>query len=180
MRIAFISLMLLVPANVLAQSTGHASLVERLRLCPDPTVAGLVHCALEPANPKFSPENADIWNPELYKPNPYKNWWNAPNPTGSRAVHATFPTAPPGVQRGATPHTELPIPRADGQGERRSGRGSSMAPHMITKAPVMVAPPNSLDNRRASVNESCYLKIQDIGNEEGNGFTPTSYSCAQR
>ena len=31
-----------------------------------------------------------------------------------------------------------------------------------------------------SVNESCYLKIQDIGNEEGNGFTPTSYSCARR
>ena len=29
-------------------------------------------------------------------------------------------------------------------------------------------------------NESCYLKIQDIGNEEGNGFTPTSYSCARR
>ena len=180
MRIAFISLMLLVPANVLAQSTGHASLVERLRLCPDPTVAGLVHCALEPANPKFDPENADIWSPELYKSNPYKNWWNAPNLTGSPAVHATFPTAPPGVQRGATPHTELPIPRADGHGERRSGRGSSMTPHMITKAPVMVAPPNSLDNRRASVNESCYLKIQDIGNEEGNGFTPTSYSCAQR
>ena len=32
----------------------------------------------------------------------------------------------------------------------------------------------------ASVNESCYLKIQDIGNEEGNGFTPTSYSCARQ
>ena len=31
-----------------------------------------------------------------------------------------------------------------------------------------------------SVNEPCYLKIQDIGNEEGNGFTPTSYSCARR
>ena len=184
MRIAIISLMLLVADSVLAQSNDHASLLERLRLCPNPTVAGLLHCALEPANPKelypFDPENADIWTPEPYKPNPYKNWWNAPNLTGSPAVHATFPTAPPGVQRGATPHTELPIPRADGHGERRSGRGSSMAPHMITKASVTVAPPNSLDNRRASVNESCYLKIQDIGNEEGNGFTPTSYSCAQR
>ena len=31
-----------------------------------------------------------------------------------------------------------------------------------------------------SVNDSCYLKIQDIGNEEGNGVTPTSYSCARR
>ena len=31
-----------------------------------------------------------------------------------------------------------------------------------------------------SANEPCYLKIQDIGNEEGNGFTPTSYSCARR
>ena len=31
-----------------------------------------------------------------------------------------------------------------------------------------------------SVNESCYLKLQDIGNEEGDGFTPTSYSCARR
>jgi hypothetical protein len=31
-----------------------------------------------------------------------------------------------------------------------------------------------------SANESCYLKIQDIGNEEGNGVTPTSYSCARR
>ena len=31
-----------------------------------------------------------------------------------------------------------------------------------------------------SVNESCYLKVQDIGNEEGNGFTPASYSCARR
>ena len=31
-----------------------------------------------------------------------------------------------------------------------------------------------------SVNESCYLKIQDIGNEEENGVTPTSYSCARR
>ena len=31
-----------------------------------------------------------------------------------------------------------------------------------------------------SVNESCYLKIQDIGNEEGNGETPTSYSCPRR
>ena len=28
-----------------------------------------------------------------------------------------------------------------------------------------------------SVNESCYLKIQDIGNEEGNGVRPRSYSC---
>ena len=27
-----------------------------------------------------------------------------------------------------------------------------------------------------SVNESCYLKIQDIGNEEGNGFTLTDTS----
>ena len=143
MRIAFISLMLLVPANVLAQSTGHASLVERLRLCPDPTVAGLVHCALEPANPKFDPENADIWNPELYKSNPHKNWWNAPNLTGSPAVPATVPTSPPDVQKGAAP-----IRRARGQGERRSGRGSSMAPHVITKAPAMVASPNSVDNRR--------------------------------
>jgi hypothetical protein len=31
-----------------------------------------------------------------------------------------------------------------------------------------------------SVNESCYLKIQDIGNEEGDGFRPTSYSCVRR
>ena len=31
-----------------------------------------------------------------------------------------------------------------------------------------------------SVNESCYLKIQDIGNEEENGVTPTSYSCVRR
>jgi hypothetical protein len=184
MRIAIISLMLLVADSVLAQSTDHAPLLERLRLCPNPTVAGLLHCALEPTNPKalypFDPENADIWNPELYNPNPYKNWWNAPNLTGSPAVPAAFPTEPPGVQRGATPDRALPIRRADGQEERGSGRGSSMAPHMITKAPAMVAPPNSLDNGRASVNESCYLKIQDIGNDEGNGFTPTSYSCAQR
>ena len=40
----------------------------------------------------------------------------------------------------------------------------------------------SVGSARASdsVNEPCYLKIQDIGNEEGNGFTPTSYSCARR
>ena len=31
-----------------------------------------------------------------------------------------------------------------------------------------------------SVNESCYLKIQDIGNEEGNGVTPTDYNCVRR
>ena len=31
-----------------------------------------------------------------------------------------------------------------------------------------------------SVNESCYLKIQDIGIEEGNGVTPTSYNCVRR
>ena len=31
-----------------------------------------------------------------------------------------------------------------------------------------------------SVNESCYLKIQDIGIEEENGVRPTSYSCARR
>jgi hypothetical protein len=31
-----------------------------------------------------------------------------------------------------------------------------------------------------SLNESCYLKIQDIGNEEENGVTPTSYSCVRR
>ena len=31
-----------------------------------------------------------------------------------------------------------------------------------------------------SVNGPCYLKIQDIGNEEGNGITPTSYNCARR
>ena len=30
-----------------------------------------------------------------------------------------------------------------------------------------------------SVNESCYFKIQDIGNEEGDGFTPTNYNCHQ-
>jgi len=152
MQIAIISLMLLVAASVLAQSTDHAPLLERLKLCPNPTVAGLVHCALEPANPKelypFDPESADIWNPELYKPNAYKNWWNAPNLTGSPDAPATVPTSPPGVQRGAAPHTALPVRRADGQGERRSGRGSSMAPHVITKAPAMVAPPNSLDNRR--------------------------------
>src|SRR6516162_7909877 len=143
MRIAIISLMLFVEASVLAQSTDHAPLLERLRLCPNPTLAGLVHCAIEPAHPKelypFDPENADIWNPELYKPNPYKNWWNAPNLTGSPAVPATVPTSPPGVQRGAAPHTALPMRRADGQGERRSGMGSSIAPHMITKAPAMVA-----------------------------------------
>ena len=28
-----------------------------------------------------------------------------------------------------------------------------------------------------SANESCYFKIQDIGNEDGNGFTPTDYNC---
>ena len=28
-----------------------------------------------------------------------------------------------------------------------------------------------------SVNESCYVKIQDIGNEEGDGIRPRSYSC---
>jgi hypothetical protein len=28
-----------------------------------------------------------------------------------------------------------------------------------------------------SVNESCYVKIQDIGNEEGDGVRPRSYSC---
>jgi hypothetical protein len=28
-----------------------------------------------------------------------------------------------------------------------------------------------------SVNESCYFKIQDIGNEDSNGFTPTDYNC---
>ena len=31
-----------------------------------------------------------------------------------------------------------------------------------------------------SVNESCYLKIQDIGIDETNGVRPTSYSCAGR
>jgi hypothetical protein len=30
-----------------------------------------------------------------------------------------------------------------------------------------------------SVNESCYFKIQDIGNEDSNGFTPTDYNCRQ-
>jgi hypothetical protein len=30
-----------------------------------------------------------------------------------------------------------------------------------------------------SANESCYLKIQDIGNDESNGVRPTSYSCAR-
>ena len=29
-------------------------------------------------------------------------------------------------------------------------------------------------------NESCYLKIQDIGIDEENGVRPTSYSCARR
>ena len=145
MRIAFISLMLLVPTSVLAQSTDHASLVERLRLCPDPTVAGLVHCALEPANPKFSPENADIWNPELYKSSPYKNWWNVPNLTFSPAIPATVPTSPPDVQRVAAP--SFPIRRTS-QGEKRSSRGSSMAPHVITKAPAMVVSPDFVDNRR--------------------------------
>jgi hypothetical protein len=148
MRIAIISLMLLVAPSVLAQSADHAPLLERLRLCPNPTVAGLVHCAREPVNPKelypFDPENADIWNPELYKPNAYNNWWNAPNLAGSPAVRAPVPNSPSGVQKGATPHTPLPIRRA-GQGERRSGMGSSMAPHVITKAPALVAPPNSLD-----------------------------------
>ena len=128
------------------------SRLERLKLCPNPTVAGLVHCALEPTNPKelypFDSERADIWNPELYKPNAYKNWWNAPNLTGSPDAPATVPTSPPGVQRGAAPQPALPVRRADGQGERRSGRGSSMAPHVITKAPAMVASPNSVDNRR--------------------------------
>jgi hypothetical protein len=147
MRIAIISLLLLVAASVLAQSADHAPLLKRLRLCPDPTVAGLVHCALEPERPKelypFKPENADIWNPELYKPT-YKNWWNAPNVTGSPAIPATVPTSPPGVQRGPMPHTALPIRPAGGQRERPSGMGSSMAPHVITKAPAMVAPPNSL------------------------------------
>jgi hypothetical protein len=28
-----------------------------------------------------------------------------------------------------------------------------------------------------STNESCYVKIQDIGNEEGDGIRPRSYSC---
>jgi hypothetical protein len=32
----------------------------------------------------------------------------------------------------------------------------------------------------SSVNESCYLKIQDIGIDEENGVRPTSYSCARR
>jgi hypothetical protein len=149
MRIAIISFMLLVAASVLAQSADHAPLLERLRLCPDPTVAGLVHCALEPESPKefypFRPENADIWSPELYKPNAYKNWSNAPNHTGSPAVPAKVPTSPPGVQRGPMPHTALPILHAGGQRERRSGMGTSMAPHVITKAPAMIAPPNSLD-----------------------------------
>ena len=38
-------------------------------------------------------------------------------------------------------------------------------------------PDLGVGSARASdrVNEPCYLKIQDIGNEEGNGFTPTSY-----
>ena len=31
-----------------------------------------------------------------------------------------------------------------------------------------------------SVNESCYLKIQDIGIDESNGVRPTSYSCDRR
>ena len=31
-----------------------------------------------------------------------------------------------------------------------------------------------------SANESCYLKIQDIGIDETNGVRPTSYSCAGR
>ena len=31
-----------------------------------------------------------------------------------------------------------------------------------------------------SANESCYLKIQDIGNDEGDGVRPTSYSCDRR
>ena len=31
-----------------------------------------------------------------------------------------------------------------------------------------------------SANESCYLKIQDIGIDESNGVRPTSYSCAGR
>ena len=31
-----------------------------------------------------------------------------------------------------------------------------------------------------SVNESCYLKIQDIGIDANNGVRPTSYSCAGR
>ena len=30
---------------------------------------------------------------------------------------------------------------------------------------------------RFSGNESCYFKIQTIGDEEGNGITPTNYSC---
>ena len=30
-----------------------------------------------------------------------------------------------------------------------------------------------------SANESCYFKIQDIGNEDSNGFTPTDYNCRQ-
>jgi hypothetical protein len=30
-----------------------------------------------------------------------------------------------------------------------------------------------------SVNESCYLKLQDIRNEDSNGFTPTDYNCRQ-
>ena len=32
----------------------------------------------------------------------------------------------------------------------------------------------------ARANESCYLKIQDIGIDEENGVRPTSYSCAGR
>jgi hypothetical protein len=32
----------------------------------------------------------------------------------------------------------------------------------------------------SSVNEPCYLKIQDIGIDANNGVRPTSYSCAGR
>jgi hypothetical protein len=35
-------------------------------------------------------------------------------------------------------------------------------------------------NASGSANESCYLKIQDIGIDESNGVRPTSYSCARR
>jgi hypothetical protein len=31
-----------------------------------------------------------------------------------------------------------------------------------------------------AANESCYLKIQDIGIDESNGVRPTSYSCDRR
>jgi hypothetical protein len=43
-------------------------------------------------------------------------------------------------------------------------------------------PDLGVGSSRASdpVNESCYLKIQDIGIDESNGVRPTSYSCARR